>query len=159
MKNAVIACVIAVVSICLCMAMLPEPDVWSDLHGLEGTWVRKGKNGNMYEVWSVQSEHLMQAYSYTKKGKDSLPEETVELHEKDHAIYYTVTTARQNDQRPVSFKLTSGSGNKFVFENPMHDYPKRIVYELVSADSIHAFIDDLKETGGHRIHFGFSRVP
>jgi hypothetical protein len=158
MKNAVIACVIAVVSICLCMAMLQDNDVWNNLQQLQGTWVRKGTKGNMYEVWTP-GERVMYAYSYTKKGNDSIPEENVLLHPKGGDIYYTVTTARQNNQQPVDFKLTLNTHNRFVFENPAHDYPKRIVYELVNADSIHAFIDDLQENGTNRIHFYFNRVP
>jgi hypothetical protein len=33
------------------------------------------------------------------------------------------------------------SANEVVFENPEHDFPKRIGYRLVSADSLEAWVD------------------
>ena len=32
---------------------------------------------------------------------------------------------------PISFKFTSELKNIFIFENPDHDFPKRIVYEFI----------------------------
>lgn len=48
--------------------------------------------------------------------------------------------------------MTKAENYLFVFENPEHDYPKRIVYKVIGSDSLHAFIDDgkgrsEKETG------------
>ena len=60
---------------------------------------------------------------------------------------YTSTVEDQNKQQPIAFKMTKAEGNMFVFENPQHDFPKRIVYKLITTDSLHAFIDDGTEAG------------
>jgi len=52
--------------------------------------------------------------------------------------------------------MTSSESNQFIFENPAHDFPKRIVYRLISADSLHAFIDD-GVAGTKRQHFYYKK--
>ena len=45
----------------------------------------------------------------------------------------------------------------FVFENPEHDFPKRIVYKLITTDSLHAYIDDGKEDSKKKQNFYYKR--
>jgi hypothetical protein len=54
--------------------------------------------------------------------------------------------------------LTSSNGSVFTFENPLHDFPRRIVYELVNNDSLHAWIDGGPEGTGKRNDFYYKRV-
>jgi hypothetical protein len=49
----------------------------------------------------------------------------------------------------VEFALTELSPTRALFENPQHDYPKRIVYERVGGDGLRTEISD---TGGDRAH-------
>lgn len=41
-----------------------------------------------------------------------------------------VYIAQPNGAPPTEFVLTEFSSKRAVFENPRHDYPKKIVYEL-----------------------------
>jgi hypothetical protein len=45
-----------------------------------------------------------------------------------------------------------------IFENPLHDFPKSTVYELVNNDSLHAWIDGGPYETGRRNDFYYSRV-
>jgi hypothetical protein len=54
--------------------------------------------------------------------------------------YYVVNVKDQNNDKPVSFKLTSISLDKLVFENPEHDFPTKITYQKIREDSILAII-------------------
>ncbi|MBK7121923.1 MAG: hypothetical protein IPH68_03420 [Chitinophagaceae bacterium] len=81
------------------------------------------------------------------KGSDTIVTERVALTNTKDAIIYTSTVEDQNNRQPIAFKMTKGDDNMFVFENPAHDFPKRIVYRFVTADSLHAFIDDGTEAG------------
>jgi hypothetical protein len=54
--------------------------------------------------------------------------------------------------------MTTAANNLFVFENAQHDFPKRIVYQLVNADSLHAFIDDGIDGSEKRQNFYNKRV-
>ncbi len=84
--------------------------------------------------------------------------ENISLRQNGKDVFYIPVTINQNNQKPVKFKMASSGNNKFVFENPAHDYPKRIVYEIVNADSVHAFIDDGNDVSGKRMHFYYSRI-
>ncbi len=83
---------------------------------------------------------LLQGGSYKIKGNDAIFLERVSLQYSKDGVFY-IPIVEENNMEPVSFKLTSNNNNSFVFENPHHDFPKRIVYEIVSSDSLHAYID------------------
>jgi hypothetical protein len=91
------------------------------------------------------------------KGTDTTINERVALTRTKKDVFYTSTVEDQNDKKPVAFKLTSANGNVFVFENPEHDFPKRIVYHLVSSDSLHAYTDDGMEGTKKIQHFYYSK--
>jgi hypothetical protein len=58
----------------------------------------------------------------------------------------------------VYFRLVKQDSLTTVFENPVHDFPTRIIYRQVTPDSLHARIEGQrkgKETG---FDFVFGRV-
>jgi len=119
-----------------------DKKAFKKLYALEGVWVMAGKKATVYEEWKMVSKNYLQNKGYTMKGSDTLISERVKLKKTKDGIYYTSTVENQNNKKPIAFKLTSAEGNLFIFENKEHDFPKRIVYQLISADSLHAFIDD-----------------
>ncbi|MBA2563535.1 MAG: hypothetical protein H0V14_11615 [Chitinophagaceae bacterium] len=128
------------------------------LYILEGTWKTETRRGVIYEEWKKESATLMKGKSYKLKDADTLLLENISLRRNGKDVFYIPVTINQNNQKPVKFKMASSVNNKFVFENPAHDYPKRIVYEIVNADSVHAFIDDGNDASGKRMHFYYSRI-
>jgi hypothetical protein len=128
------------------------------LYILEGTWKTETRRGVIYEEWKKESATLMKGKSYKLKDADTLLLENISLRRNGKDVFYIPVTINQNNQKPVKFKMASSVNNKFVFENPAHDYPKRIVYEIVNADSVHAFIDDGNNASGKRMHFYYSRI-
>ncbi|MBU9936347.1 MAG: hypothetical protein KTQ13_06810, partial [Ferruginibacter sp.] len=93
---------------------------------------------------------------YMIRGTDTIINERVALTNTQEGILYTSAVEDQNNNQPVAFKMTRAENDVFVFENPAHDFPKRIVYRLVTGDSIHAFVDDGTETG-KRQNFYYKR--
>ena len=91
------------------------------------------------------------------KGSDTIINERVALTNTAAGIFYTSTVEDQNNKQPVAFKMTSSENNMFVFENPEHDFPKRIVYKLITTDSLHAYIDDGKEDSKKKQNFYYKR--
>lgn len=55
---------------------------------------------------------------------------------------------------PTEFKLTSVTPTKAVFENPAHDFPKVITYDLTAPDSLTATISG----GEKKQEFRFTRM-
>lgn len=116
-------------------------DPFKELQRLDGVWIMKKGNVAIGEAWVKVNDKLLQGSGFYLKGNDTIVTERVALKKMNNEIVYTSTVMDQNNQQPVDFKLTSARNNIFVFENPVHDFPKRIVYEFVGEDSIHAFID------------------
>ncbi len=126
------------------------------LYTLEGIWKMNTKRGAVCEEWKRMNKNYLQSKGYMIKGKDTIISERITLTNSKEGIFYTSTVEEQNNKQPIGFKMTSSENNMFVFENAQHDFPKRIVYKLIRADSLHAYIDDGTETG-KRQNFYYKR--
>jgi hypothetical protein len=131
--------------------------VFKRLYALEGTWKMKTKKGTICEEWKKINKNYLQNRGYMIIGSDTIITERVALQKSKDDIFYTSIVEDQNNKKPVVFTLTKTEKNTFVFENPQHDFPKRIVYKIVTKDSLHAFIDDGMETSKKRQHFYYNR--
>ncbi|MEO6253688.1 MAG: DUF6265 family protein [Ferruginibacter sp.] len=149
---------IIVLSLLACMSAVIETDnnAFEKLYALEGTWKMNSKRGAICEEWKKMDNDYLQNKGYMIKGNDTIISESVALTNTKAGIFYTSTIEDQNNKQPIAFKMTGSENNTFVFENPAHDFPKRIVYKFITADSLHAFIDDGTETG-KRQNFYFKR--
>jgi Domain of unknown function (DUF6265) len=127
------------------------------LYALEGVWKMNTRRGALCEEWKKVHDNYLQSTGYIIKGTDTIINESVALTNTPKGIFYTSTVQDQNNKKAIAFKMTTSSNNKFVFENPEHDFPKRIVYELVSADSLYAYIDDGTEDLKKRRNFYYKR--
>ncbi|MDO9373462.1 MAG: DUF6265 family protein [Ferruginibacter sp.] len=131
---------------------------FEQLQQLEGLWLMKTSKGFLGEEWKKTNEQLLSNRGFRIKGLDTTVTETVALEYRDNNIFYTSTVSGQNNQQPITFTLTSAFGNKFVFENPSHDYPKRITYHLLSKDSLSAWIDDGNTEPAKEKVFNYTRA-
>jgi hypothetical protein len=133
-------------------------DIFSQLYILEGSWKMTGKKGIVFEEWKLIHKDYMQSRGGLIKGSDTLINERVALENKAEGIFYTSTVEDQNNKQPVAFKLASSENRVFIFENADHDFPKRIGYELMGRDSLHAWIDDGEELSKKRQDFYYQRA-
>ena len=131
--------------------------IFLQLHALEGKWIMKTKKGAVGESWKILNKDLLQNSGYMIRGSDTIITERVALRNTKEGIFYVSTVEDQNNQAPVSFRLTSGDNNMFVFENPAHDFPKKITYHFVNKDSLEAWIDDGKKVPEKKSMFRYSR--
>ena len=146
--------------IILISSFLYPPDnkkTFKKLFAVEGTWKMATKKGALCEEWKRIDKSYLQNKGYMVKGADTIINERVALTRNGEGIFYTSTVEEQNNKQSIAFKMTSASSNTFVFENKEHDFPKRIVYQLVSADSLHAFIDDGLQHSLKAQHFYYKR--
>jgi hypothetical protein len=138
---------IAVVTCLLAFKGIDNSKAFKKLYALEGTWKMVTKRGAIYEEWKKIDKHYLQNKGYMVKDNDTIINERVALTNTKEGVFYTSTVQDQNNKQPIAFKMTRADENMFVFENPEHDFPKRIVYKFVTADSLHAFIDDGTDAG------------
>lgn len=104
------------------------------LYWLNGAWNQtniKKPGQALVEQWNKSGDYEMKGQSTTTQNGDTVYVERITLIIKDDAIYY-VADVPQNKQ-PIYFKLTSIMANGFVCENPEHDFPKKITYQLTGS--------------------------
>jgi hypothetical protein len=128
------------------------------LKPIVGTWLNKRARGDIYETWTRKSEKEFAGMSYTLANADTTPLEKVRLYIQGSEIVYAPIAARQNDEKEILFKLKSIEGHRFVFENLQHDFPKRIVYDFRSSDSLYAHIEGEVQSRQRRIDYPYRRI-
>jgi len=127
------------------------------MYALQGVWKMVTKRGVICEEWRKVNSNYLQSKGYMIKGNDTITNERVALTNVGEDIYYTSTVENQNNKQPIAFKMTKADNNSFVFENAQHDFPKRIVYTLISADSLNAYIDDGIDGSKKRQNFYYKK--
>jgi len=120
-----------------------------------GKWENKTPEGTFSEEWKVENDSVYYGKSHYVVKNDTIFTETIKLIQSKNNVFYVVTTIPPpNGVEPVSFKLTSSTTDYLVFENPEHDFPKKITYKLVTKDSLYAEISGDGKSQG----FPFKKV-
>lgn len=158
MKKYLVAITVFIVITSFVIKQGSADKVFKQLHALEGKWIMKTKKGFIGEEWVKINDDYLQNKGFFVKGTDTVVTERVSLRKTTEGIFYTSTVEDQNNKQPISFMLTAAGNNVFVFENPAHDFPKRITYHLVSVDSLHAYIDGGADAAGNRQDFYYHKV-
>lgn len=108
---------------------------------LIGEWEKKDSLGTLKEIWQNEDDSTFVGKSYyLQNDKDTLFNEKIELiQEKDHLIYRATVEGESNDE-PVPFQLIKATDSLLIFENPKHNYPQKIEYQLQKSKNITARI-------------------
>lgn len=132
----------------------PAKATISDLKWLEGNWSGTRSTGASFEErWSPAKGGAMLAVSRSVNARGQMfAFEYLRIVERDGGLVYI---AQPNGAPPTEFVLTELSAKRAVFDNPRHDYPKRIVYELTADGALTATTGYLK--GGMPRKFEFKR--
>jgi len=132
----------------------PAKAAIGDLAWLAGAWVGTRSSGSSIEErWSPALGGAMLAVSRTVNTSGKMVAfEYLRIVERDGGLVYI---AQPGGAKPTEYVLTEVSTTRAVFDNPRHDYPKRIVYELSAEGSLSATIGQTK--GGTPRRFEFKR--
>ena len=112
----------------------------SDLAWMAGDW-QTDPNGRMTsdEHWARPAGGVMIGMSRTVAGEKLISFESLRVEQRGDAIFYVASV---NGRCPATdFKLTHLKGQEVIFENPAHDFPKRIIYRRTSANEMTATVD------------------
>jgi hypothetical protein len=124
-----------------------------DLAWLAGAWVgTRGSGSSIEERWSPPLGGAMLAISRTVNPSGKMVAfEYLRIVERDGGLVYV---AQPGGKAATEFVLTEWTATRAVFENPRHDYPKRITYELSAEGRLTATIGFLKGGTPRRFEFG-----
>jgi len=124
---------------------------------LLGKWSTKTAAGDLSESWEQLNDSTFQGKSFFIKGKDTLHFESITLQQKGKQLFYNATVKGQNENKSVTFKLTTKTEKQLVFENPKHDYPQKITYTQINKDSLVASISGVQLGKPSSETFGMKR--
>jgi hypothetical protein len=142
--NVVLASLIALtlgysISARVSQATVVAPSI-SDLAWMAGAWqTAPGGRVQVEEHWMAPAGGTMLGMGRTVAGDRTVEFEFLRLEQRAVGVYYV---ASPKGRCPATdFKLTSLSGQEVVFENPTHDFPKRIIYRKNSDGTLTATVD------------------
>lgn len=113
----------------------------SELSWITGDWqTAPGGRAQIEEHWTAVAGASIMGVSRTVAGDKTAEFEYLRIEQRtDGNIYYV---AHPKARCPgTDFKLTRASATEAVFENPEHDFPKRIIYRRTGDDALTASID------------------
>ncbi|MEO8513375.1 MAG: DUF6265 family protein [Ignavibacteria bacterium] len=102
------------------------------------SWVSTDGESKSYEEWKKTDDNLYEGGSKTVKNGDIIFMESLRIERTSEGIFYVADV--KHNPKPVRFKLTDVSDTLAVFENPEHDFPKKITY-MNENGNLHAFIE------------------
>ncbi|MGE3174560.1 MAG: DUF6265 family protein [Planctomycetota bacterium] len=131
----------------------PAAATIGDIGWLAGAWVGTRSSGaTTEERWSPPLGGAMLGVSRTVSRGRMTAFEYLRIVERDGGLVYV---AQPGGGAATEFVLTERTASRAVFDNPRHDYPKRIVYELSADGALTATIGFTK--GGTPRRFEFAR--
>lgn len=119
--------------------LVPQTPTMSDVSWIAGGWqTAPGGHRQIEEHWTAVAGGSMMGVSRTVAGDKTVEFEYLRIEQRADGIYYV---AHPKARCPgTDFKLTRASATEAVFENPQHDFPKRIIYRKTD-DGLTASID------------------
>jgi hypothetical protein len=109
-----------------------------ELAWLEGEWERPVTGGIAVERWTRTDAGLMGEAVVVRDGRERQTEALL-LVSMGGEVFY-IAKPPENPY-PVAFRMVSGADGRFVFENPTHDFPQRIIYRRTGENAMTASIE------------------
>ena len=117
------------------------------MHWLLGEWVSREGDKTFTERWKKLSQTTFEGEGITTKGSNPTPVdgEALRLVQMGNGVFYVSKVA--HNRLPVAFELTQCEPTHVVFENTTHDFPKRLEYRAIGADTLKVSVTDGGQKG------------
>ena len=133
----------------------PQAGLIERVAWLQGCWAVTSHQRTVEEQWMAPLGNSMIGMSRTVREGRLAAHELVILQEEDGRLTYQ---AYPSGQPAAVFRSVVVSDTLMLVENPEHDFPQRIGYEPVGADSLAAWIEGGTNGQTRRIEFGYRRA-
>ena len=121
---------------------------------LQGCWELSVPERTVEEQWMAPRAGSMMGMSRTVRGGKLVAYEMVLIREEGLALAYE---AQPSGQPAATFLSTTVTGSQIVFENPSHDFPQQIGYQI-REDALLAWIAGSQNGKTRRVEFPYKRV-
>jgi len=135
------------VSIAVSVAGQITPNKLASLEWLAGCWESRNdaKQLILSEQWMKSEGGMMIGMGRTVKGGKAVDWEFMRIEQRGNDIYYLAQPKENTGE--TAFKLIMSSATEAVFENPVHDFPQRVIYRLARSGSLKARIEGTTSDG------------
>lgn len=139
-------------SLCQVTARAEDCVSLAQMDWVVGDWRSEVETTLFTEHWRRMDDGSLhgEAESRSTETGEVFISEKLRLEERSGRLTY-VADVSTNDQE-ILFPLVGCDGDSVIFENPEHDFPKRIRYLRNGPDEISAHITDLEDKG-FKLHF------
>ena len=134
-------------------------DLGAKLGWLQGCWAPEGAGGpdrGSVEQWTGAAGNVMLGMARTIKGGALRSFEFMQLREDQPGKLTFI--AQPNGKPPTTFTLLRQSETEFVFQNPGHDFPQRVIYRRKGDTALHARVEGTVKGKLEGIDFPMTRV-
>lgn len=118
---------------------------------LAGCWESRTERRTIQEMWMAPAGGFMLGGSRTVAGGVVREFEHLHIRAAGDTLIYTAIPARQQQ---TDFRAVAPGEGVVSFENPAHDFPQRITYRRITADSLVARV----EGGGRGFDIAMARA-
>ena len=116
----------------------PAKQSIAGLEWMSGDWQTTRDRAQIEEHWTKPAAGTMLGMGRTIVGDRTAEFEYLRIEQRGDEIYYVANPGARCPG--ADFKLTRLSGKEAMFENPQHDFPKRIIYRK-NVDGLVATVD------------------
>ena len=122
---------------------------------MAGCWAGERGGERFHERWVLADEATLLAVAHTTSGGRMTAFEFLRVIVRNGTGVYV---AQPGGAPPTEFTATTTTGDRIVFENPAHDFPKRVTYRRDGTERLIASIDGGTDSG-ERTEFPMARQP
>jgi hypothetical protein len=121
-----------------------------------GNWRDDNQDTVFIERWKLDADGHLEGYAESRSsdGDKIYLNEHLRLEQRGSEVIYVADVSNREDL--VEFRMVTCTAESIVFENPEHDFPKRIEYRFPGPDQLSAHITDMEEKG---FDLDFKRQP
>ena len=134
-------------------ASSPAPTI-KDVAWIAGCWDSTRNGRHVIEQWMAPEGGTMMGVSRTTAGEKTTEWEFLIIRQGAQGLDYVAKPSRQPE---ATFTATRASASEVVFENPAHDFPKRIIYKR-EGDALTASIEGPMNGQNRRIDFAYKKA-
>ena len=135
-----------------------DEDKMRSFNWLIGSWTMNTNRGAIMESWVKLNDSTIGGESiFIKNTGGTEQREKLRFIYSNKQYFYCVTFLGQNNNEEVKFRITSFTDSSFVSENLQHDFPKRIIYNKMTKDTIYAYVDNGSSLPARKFDFYYSR--
>jgi hypothetical protein len=120
---------------------------------MAGCWAGERAGERFHERWMAADPATLLGVSHTVKAGRMTAFEFLRVVVKDRKAVYV---AQPGGAPPTEFVASSQTGDRIVFENTAHDFPKRVIYERSGPNRLTASIDG-GATSRQRVDYPMTR--